>query len=184
MDGQSVCGTHGGRAPQAKRKARQRLEEAADRMARELLKIATDANAPEAVRVNAIKDALDRAGVQARTAVDVSVTARAYEQIFEGTGVETGSRADYRRSIGIEDQPELIPSDARAALAASDGIDDNGALDVEIIDDERGSAFDSAVQPSPFGPSTPGSALMTLEDAVAAQAQVRRSIVSHRAAHR
>jgi hypothetical protein len=66
---------------------------------------------------------------------EVELTARTYEQIFEGMSVETGSRADYRRSQGIESEPELIPSDARAALAASDGTDSD-ALDVEIIEDD------------------------------------------------
>jgi hypothetical protein len=167
-------------------------------MARELLKIATDENAPEAVRVNAIKDALDRAGVQARTAVDVSVTAKPYESIFEA--METGSRADYRRSIGIEDEPEVLTSTQTPALAAQ-STDDADALDVEIVDDdagpltpdepERGSAFDSAAQPSPFAstspfaPATPpGTALMPYDAAVSAAAAMRRSAVSHRAQRR
>lgn len=183
MEGQRVCGTHGGRAPQAKRKARQRLEEAADRMARELLKIATDDNTPEAVRVNAVKDALDRAGVSARTAVDVSVSTKPFEQIFEAMEVETVRRSDYRRSQGIEVEPELIPSDTPTALAALGEADDSEILDVEIEDEaqpitpddaENGSAFDSAAQPSPFETSAPGTALMTMDDAVAAQAAMRR----------
>jgi hypothetical protein len=172
--------------------ARARLSNAADRLAKELLRMATDDNVSDSVKLAAIRDALDRGGLSVKQ--EVELTARSYQQIFEGMSVETGSRADYRRSQGIESEPELIPSDARAALAASDGTDSD-ALDVEIIeddgqpitpdDDERGSVFDSEAQPSPFAtPQPPGTALMTLEDAVAVQAQMRRSVVSHRATRR
>jgi hypothetical protein len=82
-----------------KAKARQRIEEAADRMARELLKMATDDNVADSVKLAAIRDALDRAGLAVKNAVEVEVgPPKPYEVIFER--VEAGSRAEYRRSIG------------------------------------------------------------------------------------
>ena len=109
--GTNVCDFHGAKAPQVKRKALQRIEEAADRMARELLRMATDDNVADSVRLGAIRDALDRAGLAAKNAVEVEVGPRKpYEVILEG--VEAGSRAEYRRSIGRPDDsdPEYRPS--------------------------------------------------------------------------
>jgi hypothetical protein len=54
------------------------------------------------VKLAAIRDALDRAGLAARTAVEVEVgPPKPYEAILER--IEAGSRAEYRRSIGRPD---------------------------------------------------------------------------------
>lgn len=127
--GTNVCGFHGAKAPQVRRKARQRIEEAADRMACELLKMATDEDVVDSVKLAAIRDALDRAGLAARTAVAVEVgPPKPYEAVLER--IEAGSRAEYRRSRGTPDdtyadhqrpsvhrQKELSPAEGEPMIA-------------------------------------------------------------------
>lgn len=126
--GTNVCDFHGAKAPQVKRKARERLEEASDRLARELLKMATDPNVSESVRLSAIKDALDRGGVSAKTAVEVEVgPPKPYEQIMGGLSeVVGGSRAEFRRSQRVFADCETTNSlgGGHPVLDASIDVDD------------------------------------------------------------
>jgi hypothetical protein len=71
--GTNVYDFHGAKAPQVKRKARQGIEKSTDRMACELLKMATNDNVADSVKLAAIRDALDRAGLAARSAVAAGV---------------------------------------------------------------------------------------------------------------
>jgi len=66
--GSTACRFHGGAAGHVRRNARERIELAADRMAKELLGIATDGQS-ELLKRNAIRDALDRAGLGAKAEV-------------------------------------------------------------------------------------------------------------------
>ncbi|MFT3663316.1 MAG: hypothetical protein QM809_18710 [Gordonia sp. (in: high G+C Gram-positive bacteria)] len=118
INGGTVCATHGGRAPQVKRAARARLENAADRMAKELLKIAVSDDAPDSVKLSAIKDALDRAGLSAKTAVEVSVDPKPFEQVLD-VMFSGGSRAGSRSRRGEVDDadPEHDWIDAEIVLA-------------------------------------------------------------------
>lgn len=74
-------------------------------MACELLKMATDDHVADSVKLAAIRDALDRAGLAAKNAVEVELgPPKPYEQILDSIMVlEGGSRAEYRRSRGISD---------------------------------------------------------------------------------
>lgn len=85
--GSSVCRYHGGAAKQVKQAARIRLENAADLMAKQLLGIALTADS-EGVKLAAIRDALDRAGLKAPSEVVLSQgeSRLAFETVFDSIG--------------------------------------------------------------------------------------------------
>lgn len=123
--GAVVCPVHGGSAPQVKAAARVRIERAADRMAKELLGIAADETTPPAVRLAAIRDALDRSGLGAKTAVEVSVGPKQpWEVVFED--LAGGSRAESRAARGFAGDAPLV---LEAEVVESDGVGAAGMLD-------------------------------------------------------
>lgn len=113
--GGNVCRVHGGGAPQTIAKAKQRLELAADRMAANLLSLAIYGES-EAVKLGATNSALDRAGITAKAALEVSVEQPApYEELLANmTGVASITRAESRARRGLpqDDPPALEVVDA------------------------------------------------------------------------
>lgn len=105
--GSTVCRFHGGAARHVKAAARARLENAADLMAKQLLGIALTAEG-ESVKLAAIKDALDRAGLKPPAEVVLSQgETKPYEKLFDD--IASGSRAESRRARGVPDT-EGIPA--------------------------------------------------------------------------
>jgi hypothetical protein len=62
--------------------AQRRLQQAADALVERPLGFALDGDAPDAVSPVAIRDALDRAGLNPKTAIELEV--KPYEQVLEG----------------------------------------------------------------------------------------------------
>jgi hypothetical protein len=114
--GATVCRFHGGAAGHVKRAARARLENAADRLARQLLGMAEDPDTPPAVKLAALRDALDRAGIAARTAMDVSVELKPYEKLFDRLDRSAGA------GVGMGTGPVVVDGEVVAEYADfSDG---------------------------------------------------------------
>ena len=148
--GANVCRVHGGAAPQVKQAAMRRLQNAADVLVQRLLGFALDGEAPDAIALQAIRDALDRAGLNPKTAVELSV---APWQAVMGDLADVAhiSRAESRARRGIpEPEPELPePPELPAA--------DDGIVDAELVPDWADAP--------PLQPTRPG--LQTLDAAIA-----------------
>lgn len=136
--GATVCNKHGGSAPQVKRKAQERLLKGVPKMLLMLRKIAEDESQPANVRLAAIRDWLDRAGVNAK--IEIEVTSSSFEEMVAGVVafVDDGT-------------PLTSPSDyaQRGDVVAGELVDDR---DVEPF---RTRDTDRANLPQPSLPTTP-----------------------------
>ena len=139
-----MCTHHGGCAPAVKAKARRRLEEASDRLARQLLGIAEGAES-EAVPLAAVKDALDRAGVQAKTAATVEVSVKPWETVLEGISkVVAGPRDPQQRALESSSRDDAVEGEVV--------IDE---ADVEVIGPRRPRPEPRAGDPRRYSDSDP-----------------------------
>jgi hypothetical protein len=125
MEAQKVCGTHGGRAPQSKAKARRIIDEAQDKAAHKLLGIAESAE-NEAVKLAAVKHILALGGFNEKTAVEVSVRQQApWEEMVEG--LAPISRAESRAARGLPAEPRALEP----------GPAESEPIEAEVVYDRR-----------------------------------------------
>lgn len=109
IQGGTVCATHGGQAPQVKAKALERIQAAAVDAAVELARLAVSAES-EAVRVSAIKDLLDRAGLRPNQIIEQDVTVHAQDDF---TRVVAELEAELAR--GGESRGAVAPDSSAAS---------------------------------------------------------------------
>lgn len=102
--------SHGGAAPQVRRKAEERLMKGVPKMLSELSRLASDDSIPPNVRLAAVRDWLDRAGVGEPTKFGVEVGLRPWEQIL--TDAVEGVVVDYGRYEGEISESETVSGTA------------------------------------------------------------------------
>lgn len=78
--GAAVCHSHGAAAKQVRAKAQMRLLLSADQLMAALMDVALDESVPVAVRLQAIRDGLDRAQLGAKQELEVKVELTQWEQ--------------------------------------------------------------------------------------------------------
>ncbi|WP_099039719.1 hypothetical protein [Mycobacterium neglectum] len=174
MLGGNVCYHHGGNAPQVKAKAQRRLQQAADSLVQRLLGFALDGGVDDNVALRAIRDALDRAGMAAKTELAVEVKQEPWEELLGDVAQITKAQHEAMK------RGEFAPAQApQRALPASDDI-----VDAEVVEDahERpasstGERADRSTPPewAEPAPARPTRALTTAEAAAADAAAANRA---------
>lgn len=159
--GSNVCRSHGAAAPQTRAKAKRRLEQASDVLVQRLLQFALDGDVADNVALQAIRDALDRAGLGAKQAVEVSVEPAPWERLLGDVAHLTKAQHEaMKRGELLPPPPELPPAEV---------------VDAELVPEPHEERADAPGAPSdvpppfadtsePLGP-TPGKELVTLEEA-------------------
>lgn len=79
MNGTTVCRMHGGSAPQVRRKAAERIAEAAHDAAALLVQFMEDPKNDKPLRTRIAQDLLNRAGYTGRQSLDLSVKATPFQ---------------------------------------------------------------------------------------------------------
>lgn len=156
--GATVCGTHGGSAPQVKRAAKVRLAMAADWLIAELLTIAKS-GADERTRLSAVNSALDRVGISAKAEVEVSMPG--YERLLQNLVLTRTQRP--------------LPDDDSSA----GGTD---VVDAEVV--EPDAAIEPQPERGPDGSTKPGpnADVVSFEDLVEGRIRRQQNLTKSRAA--
>ncbi|WP_156661307.1 hypothetical protein, partial [Mycobacterium sp. 852002-51163_SCH5372311] len=139
IKGATVCRTHGGATRHIRNAARVRLENAADLMAKQLLGIALTADS-EAVKLAAIKDSLDRAGLKppAEVVLSQGEPSSPFEQVWDSIGGTPGDE-----SQGVSGDYGSAGHHAPPAPAYAD----IGYADAHPVADEHREPFSDSVPP-------------------------------------
>lgn len=113
--GATVCRMHGGAAPQVKAKAAQRLAERVMPMLATLDRIANDESLPPAVRLAAVRDWLDRAGIKEAIALEIAV--QPWEHVLHIDGLVSEMDTDKIQPWGTPRDLSVIDHEPVAAPA-------------------------------------------------------------------
>jgi hypothetical protein len=156
MLGGNVCRAHGGAAPQTRAKAQRRLQQAADVLVQRLLGLALDGDTPDAVALQAIRDALDRAGLGAKQALELSAKPLApWEEMM--MDFANTSRARHEALEQLVRRGEPLP-EVLAHPARPDIVDAELVLRQETDDHSPRTAVGRADRPDAADVSTDKSA--------------------------
>ncbi len=127
IKGAAVCRSHGGAAPQVRRKAAERIANAADIAVLQIIQLMQAPDTPSAIKLAAAKDLLDRVDVKGKTTVEVEVPA--WQQLLDGIVAEVPEGADVsmREFHSPDSDPVVVVGSERVDDYTIDDADYCGA---------------------------------------------------------